>query len=860
MKQNIFKGQCIRAARMTSNAQDMQDEIKYITNLFKERNYPSTILDNIGKHVSSEWGLKYKPLLGSDFLFYLSFNLRSYRWVQGMRFAINEINRSLTLLPNVTLGFMIYDTCLDIARTLHGTLWMISGQHIPIPNYRCQHHSSLAAIIGDSQSSCSIPMAHLLGLYFQPQISYFASSPVLNDRKQYPSFFRTIPSDEFQAQGLAELLSYFSWTWVGILAEDTNYGQVGAQILKEAIVKDGGCVAFHEMVPIFFSQQKISNIVNVIKSSSAVAIVVFSGDPFLIQLMKELFRQSITGRVWIASEAWSSSPNLSKLNLVEVLHGTLGFAVQRGNIRGFRDAILMTDPSMYSDDIFIKAFWEESFGCRWPDPVSELVDNTTKPCTGTERLETLRNAYTDVSNLRITYNIYNAVYAVAHMLHDLSKCNPEEGPFYNRTCVNIHGYHPWQLLHYMKNVHFVNNANIEIYFDEHGNIPAQYDILNWHMIPNGTTIFVELGKFSITAAQEHKLIINSSAIQWTRGHTQVPRSVCSENCPLGHRKATKQGQPECCFDCVPCSQGEFTNQTESAECKKCPDDHWTNAKRDRCLPKTTDFLSYHDPLGGTIAFVSIFFSLLPAAVLIIFIKYRDTPIIKANNQELSCVLLTGLVLCFLCSLIFIGQPVSITCVLRQTTFGVIFTLCVSCVLAKTVMVVIAFRATNPNHNLKKYMGPNLPKVIVILFTFLQVIICVTWVTSTPPTVEYDMKSHDRKVIIQCNEGSSTAFWCMLGYMGLLATVSLFVAFLARKLPDSFNEAKYITFSMVVFISVWLSFTPAYLSTKGKYMVAVEIFAILSSSAGLLACIFFPKCYIILLRPQRNIRRELKGKK
>ncbi|XP_043932260.1 extracellular calcium-sensing receptor-like, partial [Protopterus annectens] len=789
-----------------------------------------------------------------------SFSFRAYRWVQGMAFAIEKINQSPVLLPNITLGLRIYDTCFEMLRTLQGTFWILTGQNLPIPNYQCYHHSSLAALIGDSLSSCSIPMAHLLGLYLQPQVSYFASSPLLNDKNQYPSFLRTIPSDEFQSHGLAQLLSYFSWIWVGIVAEDNEYGQVGTHILREAIMKTGGCIAFHETVPLLLYEQSIKRLVEVIRQSSATVIVVFCYDSNMISVMEELSRQNVTGKVWIASEAWSSSSSLSQPKFSNLLRGTLGFAINRGNILGFGKFLHKINPIGSLDDIFIKPFWEAAFGCVWTssdnNQTADTSDMAAKPCSGTERLETVSNAYTDVSNLRITCNVYNAVYVVACALHDLSVCNPGEGPFHNGTCANIHSYQPWQLLHYMKNVHFVNDANMEIYFDEYGNIPPQYDILNWQLTSDGTIAFVEFGKFSITAAQGHKLTINSGAIQWTGGSTQIPRSVCSESCFPGYRKATKQGQPACCSDCVLCSLGEMTNQTDSTECLKCPDDKWTNDKRDRCLPKAVDFLSYEDHLGRTIAFVSIFFSLIPAAVLGLFIKYRYTPIVKANNQEISCLLLFALVFCFLCPLIFIGHPMNVTCVLRQSTFGITFVLCISCVLAKTVMVVIAFRATKPNSNLKKWVGPTLPKVTVVFFTLLQVVICVIWVISTPPTVEYDMKSQAGTVIIQCNEGSHTAFWCMLGYMGLLATISFIVAFLARKLPDSFNEAKYITFSMLVFVSVWLTFIPAYLSTKGKYMVAVEIFTILGSSVGLLVCIFFPKCYIIILKPERNTHKQL----
>ncbi|XP_077334211.1 vomeronasal type-2 receptor 26-like [Lithobates pipiens] len=291
----------------------------------------------------------------------------------------------------------------------------------------------------------------------------------------------------------------------------------------------------------------------------------------------------------------------------------------------------------------------------------------------------------------------------------------------------------------------------------------------------------------------------------------------------------------------------------------CPDDEWPNEKKDQCLPKLVEFLSYtDDTISVVFSSVSILFCLLTGLILGIFVHYQDTPIVKANNLNLSYLLLVSILLSFLCVFLFLGCPVDVTCMLRVTSFGVIFSVAVTSLLAKSIMVCIAFKATKPGSPWKKWMGARLPNSIMTVCPVVQVTICATWLSISPPFQDQDFYSYQGKIIIQCNEGSVIGFYSVLGYMGLLAAVSFIIAFLARTLPDSFNEAKYITFSMLVFCSVWIAMIPAYLSTKGKYMVAVEIFAILASSAGLLGCIFFPKCYIILFKPNLNTKTGLLG--
>ncbi|XP_073473806.1 vomeronasal type-2 receptor 116-like [Aquarana catesbeiana] len=384
-------------------------------------------------------------------------------------------------------------------------------------------------------------------------------------------------------------------------------------------------------------------------------------------------------------------------------------------------------------------------------------------------------------------------------------------------------YRYTQLHKYMRNVHYNDPDDGEIYFNERQEIPTELALQSWMALNNSRFI------------------------------TMIPVSRCSDSCIPGNRKKFGSSVHKCCYECVSCPEGEISNISDSENCIKCPDEEWPNEKKDRCVPKLVEFLSYTDTIVAVFSAVSILCCLLTGLILRIFIHYQDTPNVKANNRNLSYLLLVSIMLSFLCVFLFLGHPVDVTCMLRVTSFGVIFSVAVSSLLAKSMMVCIAFKATKPGSLWKKWMGAKLPNFIICVFSLVQVIICVTWLSISPPFQDQDTHTYQGKIIIQCNEGSVIGFYSVLGYMGLLAAVSFIIAFLARTLPDSFNEAKYITFSMLVFCSVWIAMIPAYQSTRGKYMVAVEVFALTASSSGLLGCIFFPKCYIILFRPDLNTK-------
>ncbi|XP_043557590.1 extracellular calcium-sensing receptor-like [Chiloscyllium plagiosum] len=791
------------------------------------------------------------------------FNSRSFRWMQTMIFALQEINKDPVLLPNITLGYNIYDTCTTPSHSLRAALTLASGPHEDVFKYNCVGSSSIPVIVGDAGSTQSLVVARTMMSFNIPMVSYFSSCTCLSNRNEFPAFFRTMPSDAHQAQGVAQLVKRFGWTWIGSIAGDDDYGHNGIQAFSDAVRKLGICIAFTEVIPKVYSRQRILQITETIKTSTARVIVMFALEGDAYPLIREIVRQNLTGRQWIASEAWVTSALIATKENILTLSGTIGLAIHKAEIQGLKNFLLQAHPSKSLKNPFVRELWETIFNCSFQTTIEYKVQPASKvswkKCTGSEKLNNIHNIYSEVSELRISYNVYKAVYAIAHSLHNLHSCENGNGPFGNQTCASIFNLKSWQLLHYLKEVKYTSKLGEEVYFDDNGDSVATYDIVNWQKNENGSIKFVHVGHFDATSDSGHDLVLNEKMIIWTGGKIEAPESLCSKSCPAGSRKAIRNGEQICCFDCLPCADGEISTEIDSLNCVPCALEDWSNLQKNQCIPKEIEFLAFDEAMGITLTTVSLLGTASTMSVAGVLWYYRKTPIVRANNSELSFLLLISLMFCFLCSLTFIGQPSVWSCMLRHTLFGVSFVLCISCVLAKTLVVLMAFRATLPNNNMMKWFGTLQQLLSVLACTVVQVVICVAWLLVSSPFPVKQTKYYNKKIIFECDLGSVMAFCCVLGYIGLLSCMSFVLAFLARKLPDNFNEAKFITFSMLIFCAVWLAFVPAYISSPGKYAVTIEIFAILASSFGLLICIFAPKCYIILLKPERNTKKYLMAK-
>ncbi|XP_061447390.1 vomeronasal type-2 receptor 26-like [Rhineura floridana] len=799
-----------------------------------------------------------------------------YQHILALAFAVHEINEIPNLLPNVTLGFHIYDSYHNAKMTYRTTLDLLFKLHHFLPNYKCGTHIHLMGVIGGLSSDTSSQMADVLSLYKIPQFSYGSFQPVVNDHTVFPLFYRMVPNEALQYQGIVQLLLHFKWKWVGLMSIDNDGGEHFLQTIEPMLSKNGICSAFTNKVPINIRILEMSNMnkyivdsIPIFRDSKANAVVIY-GETANIRWLAAIIlgiKESLAadlqynvnasfGKVWITTAQIDFAFSILQRNWdIQIFHGAISFTIPSNELPDFQTFLQSVSLKQPKGDGFVKDLWEQAFNCFAPN--SGGSTDIHEACTGEERLQNLPGQFFQLSMTGHSYSIYNAVHAVAHALHIMYSTSSSYKKKKNKGKANVWQVEPWQLHSLLRNISFNNTAGDEVLFNEHGEFVARFDITNMVTFPNNSYVRVRVGRLDPQAPPGKVFTINEERLEWHRDLLQVPPfSLCNERCYPGYSRKKKEGKKFCCYDCSPCPEEMISNQEDLDYCTRCQEDQFPNHRKDECIPKIQSFLSFEDPLGITLAFLSLLFSLITALVLAVFIKHRNTPIVKANNQTLTYALLISLLLCFLCSLLFIGQPNKVICLLRQTAFGIIFSIAISSVLAKTITVVAAFMTSKPGNIFQKWVGKRLAHSIVLCCSLVQVGICAIWLGSLPPFPDFDMHSMSGEIIVKCNEGSATMFYCVLGYMGFLATVSFTVAFLARRLPDSFNEAKFITFSMLVFCSVWVTFVPTYLSTKGKYMVAVEIFSILSSSAGLLGCIFSPKFYIIVARPDMNKREQL----
>ncbi|XP_052031708.1 vomeronasal type-2 receptor 116-like isoform X1 [Apodemus sylvaticus] len=777
------------------------------------------------------------------------------KYALALAFSIDEINRNPDLLPNMSLRFGFSEHSCYWESIFNNRVQASLQNHDFLPNFNCKELTKCVMALTKMNWKATVTFSTIINNFMSQRflhLTYGTFHPVLSDHENFPYLYQMASEDTSLALAMVSFIIHFSWNWVGLAISDNDQGIQFLSYLRREMEINTVCFAFVNMIPmsmnLYMSRSEVYY--NQIMTSSTNVVIIYGDIDSTLAVSFRMWKSLGIQRIWVTTSQWDISSSKKDFTF-GIDYGTFAFGHHHSEISGFKIFVQTLNSFKYSDEDLIKLEWMH-FNCE----ASTSKCKTLKNCSTNHSFEWLMVHTFDMAFIEESYEIYNAVYAFAHALHDMTfqkidDLPKDNGKELDNSCKKLHSS--------LRKTHFTNPVGDRVNMNERDKLQEEYDIFYIWNFPQGLGLKVKIGMFSPYFPNGQQVHLSEDMIKLAKGSSQMPTSVCSANCGPGFRKLGMDGMAACCFHCKPCPENEISNETNVDYCVQCPEDKYANTEQNHCIPKVVVFLSYEEPLGMALSLISLCFSAVTTVVLGIIVKHHSTPIVKANNRTLTYILLISLIFCFLCPLLFIGHPNSATCILQQITFGVVFTVSVSTVLAKTITVVLAFKITASQRMMKYFLISGASNYTIPVCTLIQIIVCAVWLGASPPSVDIDSQSEHGRIIIVCYKGSVNAFYCVLGYLATLAFGSFTLAFFARNLPGAFNEAKSITFSMLVFCSVWVTFIPVYHSTKGKVMVAVEIFSTLASSAGMLGFIFVPKCYTILFRPDQNSLEMIREK-
>ncbi|XP_027698501.1 taste receptor type 1 member 2 [Vombatus ursinus] len=754
-----------------------------------------------------------------------------YNLMQAMRFAVEEINNDSSLLPGLLLGYEMVDVCY-ITNNIQPVLYFLAKENfnLPIQHDYSSYEPRVVAVIGPDTAESVITVSNLLSLFLLPQITYSAISDDLRDSSRFPALFRTIPSGEHQVEAMIQLMAHFGWNWVIVIASSDDYGRENSQLFNEKLEGRDICIAFQESLPVPLAnrtilppeKKRIEVIVDKIKKSTANVVAVMSLDLVLLDFFEEVICQNLTGTVWIASESWSIDPVIHNISNIQLAGTFLGITTQNIPIPGFSDFRVR--------QTYVKR------------PV--VSKNRSEPTCNQECDSCLDTtiSYSTILTLsgeRVVYNVYSAVYAVAHALHHLLGCN---GTSCSKGVV-----YPWKLLQEIRKVNFTLLGH-RIFFNENGDPPLGLEVIQWQW-EEGRNPFESIAFYRSDRRKLWKVATN---ISWNTPNNMVPYSVCSRNCQLGQWKKPV-GLHTCCFECVNCSAGTYLNQSDDSECQSCPENEWSREGDSRCFKRHLRFLEWQEPPTIIVVVAASLGFLGTLAILIIFWMHFQTPMVRSAGGRMCFLMLTPLLVAYASVPVYIGRPTVLSCLCRQTLFTLCFTVCIACITVRSFQIVCIFKMARRLPRAYGYwVKYNGPYVFVVLITLLKVVIVTTNIMVIPTNLTTQFDPDDTQILIlNCNANYSKALLLNTSLDLILSVFGFSFSYMGKELPTNYNEAKFITLSMTFYFtsSVFLcTFMSVYQGVLVNiFDVSVTVINLLGISVGY----FGPKCYMILFYPERN---------
>ncbi|XP_071948809.1 extracellular calcium-sensing receptor-like [Antedon mediterranea] len=380
--------------------------------------------------------------------------------------AIEEINsRTYLDLKNVTLGYVLADSCRSRTGALRGTIQLSSGT--------CGPEEAPIAVVADTFSGSLSPVAHYLQLTTTPLIAVFSTSVEFTNMEFYPTFFRTVPNDDHQSEALVHIVDSFNWKWVGAIATDENYGHYGVSHFKEIAMKRGICLAFESYVPTFIDSNSVSDVVDLIMKYPKVKVIItfISSGYEVLKVLEECDKKNIDKKVWIGTDAWIISRIFASNVFYNVIDAVIGTSIEEVRNEDFWNYFLSRKPNNTNLNSWFIEYWEKIFSCQLFNYKENNETEVNQECWSHSLEEKA-----DEFRTFIDFTTYNAVYAIGYAIYDIIECRPPNGLLQDGRCPDINNLEPWALMQYLRNVNFTHPIikDRQFMFDDNYEVLARY--------------------------------------------------------------------------------------------------------------------------------------------------------------------------------------------------------------------------------------------------------------------------------------------------------------------------------------------------------------------------------------------------
>uniref|UniRef100_A0A3Q2C9K8 Taste receptor type 1 member 1-like n=1 Tax=Cyprinodon variegatus TaxID=28743 RepID=A0A3Q2C9K8_CYPVA len=695
------------------------------------------------------------------------FSISNYRRFQLMRFAVEEINNSTSLLPNVTLGYEMFDHCSD-TRSFPGILKLLSvnGQIQPWAEpYRTL--SKVIAVVGPFTSTQALTVAPFFMVDLIPMVNYGSSSSVFSKKAKFPSFLRTVHPNSDVIEVIVTILKHFKWHWVAFLYNADDFGYDGLNIFRNQITDTDICIAYTRAL---MTGENFSRVFQQIEMQRIHVIIVFTAEMAAEALIKSAIKSNITNKVWIANDAWSLNKRLLKMKDIRNIGTILGVAQPLLTIPGFVD--------------FIHSIERQS---ECGHNGQQMLCNQVCNCTDWRAKDVLE------ADPSFSFPVYSAVYAIAHALHHSLQCG-ESG------CNNITVYPNMVLAELQKSNFTLLNRTIQ--FDKNGDLKfGLYFVVFWNHVGDAQ----QIGFYKFYPKVHY--YIDSEEIIW------------------------------------------YTNGEET---------EWSKEGSTSCNPRLVEYVSYTEMSALLIMAGAGILVGLTGAISVLFALNYNTPVVRSAGGPMCFLILGCLILCSVSVFFYFGKPTNISCILRYFPFLLFYTVCLACFVVRSFQIIFIFKIATKFPKLqiwwKKYHGQWL--VIAGAFTVQTLLLAISFAYD-PPILYNETSWYQDQIVLFCTlnlEATSGTFVLVV----VLSCLCFIFSYMGKDLPKNYNEAKSITFCLLLFTVTWILFITIYILYHGKFIQTFNALAVLCSLYFFLLWYFLPKCYIIIFQSHKNTQQYFQG--